>query len=114
MFRTRETLGEGLLLARVDNIDGDEPVRELQCCLDRIEEPVPKVGLHRQAVDDDLDRVLELLVELDLLVEETLLAVDLHAREPFATELFEEVFVLALAVADHRRIDRELRPLGKP
>ena len=43
-----------------------------------------QVGLHHEPVDDDLDRVLELLVEDDLLLEQPLLAVDLHAREALA------------------------------
>ena len=55
--------------------------------------------LHHEPVDDDLDRVLELLVEDDLLLEEALLAVDLHAREPVTAQLLEDVLVLALAVA---------------
>jgi hypothetical protein len=40
-----------------------------------------------------------------------LLAVHLHAREPLGAELLEDVLVLALAIADDRRVDRELRPL---
>jgi hypothetical protein len=55
--------------------------------------------------------VLELLVEDDLLLEQALLAVHLHAREPFGAQLLEDVLVLALAVADDRRVDCEPRPL---
>ena len=76
-------------------------------------EPLAEVGLHHEPVDDDLDRVLELLVELDLLVEDALLAVHLHAREALAAQLLEQVLVLALAVADDRRVDGEPRPLGQ-
>jgi hypothetical protein len=43
--------------------------------------------------------VLELLVELDRLLEQPLLAVDLHAREAVAAELLEHVLELALAIA---------------
>ena len=75
---------------------------------------MPQVLLHDEPVDDHLDRVLELLVELDLLVELALLAVDLHAREALAAELLEQVAVLALAVADDRRVHGELRALGQP
>ncbi len=70
------------------------------------------VGLHHEPVDDDVDRVLELLVELgDALLEQDLVAVDLHAREALADDLLEDVLELALAVAHDRRVDREARAL---
>ena len=47
------------------------------------------------------------------LLEQPLLAVDLHAREAVAAQLLEDVAVLALAVADDRRVDREARALGQ-
>ena len=58
--------------------------------------------------------MLELLVEDDVLLEQPLLAVDLHPREPVAAQLFEHVLVLALAVAHDGRVDRELRALVEP
>ena len=67
--------------------------------------------LHHEPVDDDLDRVLELLVERGRLLEQVLLAVDLDAREALVAELLEELAVLALAVAHDRRVDGEARPL---
>ena len=67
--------------------------------------------LEHEPVDHDLDRVLELLVEHDLVLEQPLLAVDLDAREAVATELLEHVAELALAVAHDRRVDREARSL---
>ena len=69
--------------------------------------------LEHEPVDDDLDRVLELLVEDDLVLEQPLLAVDLDAREAVATELLEHVAELALAVAHDRRVDGEPRSLGQ-
>ena len=107
-----EALGERQRLA-VDDVDRHEPVGEVERRLDRVREPVAQIVLHHEPVDDDLDRVLELLVELDLLVEVALLAVHLHAREALAAQLLQEVLVLALAVAHDRRVDRELRPLGQ-
>ena len=89
------------------------PSRELRRGLDRLREPCAQVGLHRQPVDHDLDRVLELLVERDLVLEQLLLAVDLHAREAFVPQLLEDVLVLALAVAHDGRVDGELRSLGE-
>ena len=112
MLGTGEALGERQRLS-VDDVDRHEPVGQLERRLDRVREPVAQVVLHHEPVDDHLDRVLQLLVELDLLVEVALLPVDLHAREPLAAELLEQVLVLALPVADDRRVDGELRPLGQ-
>ena len=56
--------------------------------------------------------VLVLLVELrDALLEQRLLAVDLHAREALAHDLLEEILVLALPPAHDRRVDGEPRAL---
>ena len=107
-----EVLAEGELVA-VEHVDDDQAVGERGCGLDRLREALPQVLFHHEAVDDDLDRVLELLVERRRLFEQVLLAVDLHAREPFCAELLEDVLVLALAVADDRRVDRELRSRGE-
>ncbi len=112
MLRAGEALGERQLLPAHDR-DGHEALGERERCLDRVREPVAEIGLHRQPVDHDLDRVLELLVELDLLFEEPLLAVHLHAREALAPQLLEEILVFALAVADDGRVDRELRAFGQ-
>jgi hypothetical protein len=106
---TGEALGEGQLRA-VDDVDHDQPLRERDRGLDRLCQPRAQVGLHHEAVDDDLDRVLELLVEDDLFLEHPQLAVDLDAREAVRAKLFEDVLVLALAVPHDRRVDRELRP----
>ncbi len=106
-----EVLREQHRLARVDHVDRDEPLRETGRRLDRLRQPRAQIGLHHEAVDDDLDRVLELLVERDLLLEQPLLPVDLDAREAVGTELLEDVLELALAIAHDRRVDSELRPL---
>ena len=50
---------------------------------------------------------LNFLSSVDLLLEQPLLAVDLDAREALGAQLLEHVPVLALAVADDRRVDRE-------
>ena len=107
-----EVLAEGELVA-VEHVDDDQAVGKRGCGLDRLRQALPQVLFHHQAVDDDLDRVLELLVERRRLFEQVLLAVDLHAREPFCAELLEDVLVLALAVADDRRVDGELRSRGE-
>ena len=112
VVRAGELLGEEHRLA-VDDVDRDEPVRERCRRLDRLREARAEVRLHHEPVDHDLDRVLELLVEDDLLLEQPRLTVDLHAREALGADLVEHVAELALAVAHDRRVDRELRPLGQ-
>ena len=110
VLRAREVLAVQVGVA-VDNGDLDEALGEARRRLDRLRQALAEVRLHHEPVDHDLDRVLELLVENDLLLEQALLAVDLDPREPVAAELLEHVAELALAAADDRRIDRELRPL---
>ena len=109
VLRAGEVLAEGHRLAAVHEVDHDEPFGERGRRLDRLRQPLPKVCLHHEPVDHHLDRVLELLVELDRLLEQPLLAVHLHAREAVAPQLLEHVLVLALPVADDRRVDREAR-----
>ena len=108
-----EALGEGQLLLLVEQVDDDEALGEVDRGLDGLEEPAAELGLHPETVDHDLDRVLELLVERDLVLEEALLAVHLHAGEAVAAELVQEVLVLALPVADDGCVDREARALGE-
>ena len=110
---TCEPLRERELLA-VDDVNHDEALGQGDSRLDRLREPRAQIGLHDEPVDDDFDRVLELLVEDDLVLEHLELAVDLHTREPVGAELLEDILVLAFAVADDRGVDRELRPFRKP
>src|SRR5204863_8268048 len=102
----REALRVGEALA-VDDVDRDEPLRQRDRRLDRLRQARAQVLLHHEPVDDDLDRVLELLVERGRLLEQVLLAVDLDAREALVAELLEEVLVLAFAIAYDRRVDGE-------
>ena len=64
----------------VDDVDADEPLRERGRGLDRLRQALAQVVLEHEPVDDDLDRVLELLVEDDLVLEQALFPVDLDAR----------------------------------
>ena len=66
---------------------GDDAGREPQRRLDRVGQALANVRLHHQPVDDDLDRVLLLLVELDLLAQFFDLAVDADAREALFARL---------------------------
>src|SRR5579884_2686456 len=111
VFRAREVLAEEERPA-VDHVDHDQALAERGSGLDRLRQPRAEVRAHHKPVDDDLDRVLELLVEFgDAVLQQVLLAVDLHAREALLAQLLEDVLVLALAVAHDRRVDGELRPL---
>ena len=114
--RARERLREVLdLLAAVVRLDRDrrDALGELERGLDGVGDAAPDVGLGDQAVDDDLDRVLVVLRQADRLGQLAHLAVDPGPREPLARQVAEELLVLALAPADHRRQDLEPRALGE-
>ena len=111
VLRAGEVLRVRRALAGVDAVDDDEPFGELHRGLDGLRQPRAQILLHHEPVDDDLDRVLELLVERRRLVERVLLTVDLDAREALVAQLLEQLAVLALPVADDRRVDREPRAL---
>ena len=111
--RPAEHLGPGSLgglpvpRGAVEQLDLDHPLGELRGGLQRLGEALAHPLLHHQPVDDDRDVVLVLLVELDLLVEPAQLAVDHRARVALGAHLLEQLPVLALALADHRRQDHE-------
>ena len=90
-------------------LDLEDAVGQRHRGLDRVGQPLARVRLHHQPVDDDGDVVLVLLVEDDLLLEQPHLAVDLHAREALGAQLLELLAVLALAPAHDRRHDHEPR-----
>ncbi len=60
---------EKVSVGAVDDLDLDEALGELCRRLDGVGEAAAQPLLHDEAVDDDLDGVLVLLVELDLLGE---------------------------------------------
>jgi len=83
--------------------------------LHRIDQAAVRLAsFDHQAVDDDLNVVLALLVELDLLVERPDHAVDARASEPALPRVRQHLLVLSLALLDERREQRELRAFGKP
>ena len=91
----------------------DLTLRELGRLLDGLCDAPERVLAHNDAVDHDLDGVLELLLEANLLpVELADLAVDAHAREALALEVLEELGVLALAAQHHGREHEGPAPLG--
>jgi hypothetical protein len=110
---TSESLAKRHFVA-FDEVDRHESFRERDGRLHRLRESRAQVRLHHQPVDDHLDRVLVLLVGLDRRLEQPLLAVHLHPRETIGAHLFEQILVLALAVAYDRRVDGEARPFWEP
>ena len=108
MLGAREVLAVQVALP-VDHVDTDEPFGQGRRRLDGLRQPLAQVRLQHEPVDDDLDRVLELLVEDDLLLEQACLPVHLDAREAVAAQLLEHVAKLSLAVAHDRRVDGEPR-----
>src|SRR5262245_45312220 len=91
-LRARQALGEGRGRGFVvGDLDGGYSVGETQGRLQRIGQPRAEVLAHDQPVDDNVDRVLALLVELDLLAELADRAVDANARVPLALEIEEEL-----------------------
>ncbi len=113
MLGAGEALGVGAALGCVDQIDRHEPLGEGDRGLHRLREARAQVLAHHEPVDDDLDRVLELLVERRGLVEQVELAVDLDPRKALVAEMLEGVAVLALAIANDGGVHREARPLGE-
>ena len=92
-----------VLRVEVDEVEDHETAGEVEGGLHRVGEPSLGRLLDREPVDDDLDGVLLLLVERRRVVEGVRLAVDAGTGEALGLQLLEELDVLALAAADHRR-----------
>ena len=103
IFSENRSSRSGSLAGQVDEVEDHQPAGQPERGLHRVGEPPLGGRLDREPVDDDLDGVLLLLVELGRLVEGVGLAVDPGPGEPLGLELAEQVDVLALAAADHRR-----------
>ena len=121
-------LGAGIALAEeavaplravVREVDQQRPVGHAQGGLDRVGHaggigPGGAVVIgpaDGQPVDHHLDRVLELLVERDLLVQVPQLAVDPHPHESRLLGARQQLLVLALAIANQGRQQHQARPL---
>ena len=66
-------------------------------------------GIDLQAIDDDLDVVLDPAIELQVVGQADDLAIDAGADEAALEHVGEEVLVFALLAADHRSEDEEAR-----
>ena len=103
----RALLGEaaaalGVIGIQVNAFDDDEAIRQAQGGLDGVGEALSHAFADDETVDDDLDRVLELLLELGCVLEANHLVVDDRARVAFGAQLVDEVLVLALTAAHDR------------
>ena len=97
----------------VGKLGDRDAVGDLQRRLERVGEARGDVGAHDDAVDDDVDVVLQLLVEGRGLGDLVELAVDLGALKALLQELREVFAVLALAAAHDRREQVEPRAFGQ-
>ncbi len=96
-------LAAGVVLGEIDEIDQQQTVSQAQRRLDRIGQPLLGAGPGGQPVDHHLDRVLLLLVDLDLLISQPVdPAIDPHAGKTLGLQVEKELGVLALAPAHHR------------
>ena len=106
----------GKILAEFEDFPADdrrlrETVRQLQRIFQRIVQTPLDAGLYHNAVDDNPDGMLDILVEPDLLIEAVLISVHEHAHVACTAGALKDLLVHALPPADHRRDDLELRPL---
>ena len=104
-------LASGVVLVEVDEVDDEDPAGEAERGLHRVGEallarPV-SLPLRHEAVDDDVDGVLDLLLQGRRLGERDRLAVHARTAVPLGPQLGEEIDELALARPDDRREDLE-------
>ena len=100
-----------VVLVQVDAIDDDEAIGQAQRGLDRVGEALAHAVADDEPVNDDLDRVFELLLQLGGVLETHGLAVDDRARVALGAQFVDEILVLALAAAHDRGKDLEARAL---
>ncbi len=83
-------------------VETDAARGEFRGLLHALGDAAERVLTDDDAVNHDLDRVLVLLVELDVLVQLANLAVHANAAEALLAQVLEELLVLALAAQHHR------------
>lgn len=119
--RARELRAEQVFLVRVHLERDRAAVGQAQRGLERLGEALLHVRAHFQAVDDDVDRVLLVLLELrqridlvdlsDAFVRGAAARAHAEAHEALRLHVLEQLDVLALAVRDDGREDHQLRIL---
>jgi hypothetical protein len=101
-----------VVLGQVDEVEQHDAPRQGEGRLDRVGQPLPRAGLHGEPVDHHLDGVLFLLPELggrfpDEVGQWVDDAVDANPRVALGLQFTEQVDVLTLAAAHHRREHHE-------
>src|SRR6185437_5581663 len=99
----KHPLAMRIVFGQVDEFQGEQTARELERGLNRVGQPALRGLLHREPVDDHLDRVLLLLLQLRRLGQRIHHTVDAHPRESLGLQVGKEVGVLALATTNQRR-----------
>ena len=116
--------GDAAVLARVilreediavvgQDICENEAARERRRSLARVRQAVDDVGAEDEAVDDDLDVVLFVLLEGNFLAEVVHVPVSADADIAGLARVLKNLDVLALFAADDRRHDLHARPLAQ-
>src|SRR5204862_5408756 len=100
--RAGEFRREDRLLAGIGVFGDRDAVGQFERGLERIREPIAELAIDDDAIDDDLDVVLEVLVEPADLVELEHLAVDLDPLEAAPLQFGELLAVLAFTPAYDR------------
>ncbi len=78
-------------------------VRQGSRLFNRLGDAAQRVFPNHDAVDYDLDIVLELLVQIDRVVERAHFTVDTHAAKALGAKILKQFGVLAFSPAHHRR-----------
>ncbi len=105
-------LGHGRLAAGRGDLDERDTVAVSERDLEGVGEPSLDAAAEHDPVDEHLDRVRLRLRESNVLGELAHGAVDPNAHEAAPTKLVELLPVLALSLADDRRVDPEPAPVG--
>ncbi len=101
-----------ILAAAVHDLDEHDALGERGRRVDGLCQTALAALLDLDTVDDDLDRVLDLLVELELVGQRGDLAVDAHAAEALLDQVLEEGGELTLAALDDGRHDHDALARG--
>ena len=100
-----------VLRVHIHAVDDDQAIGQAQRGLDGVGEALTHTVAHDEAIDNDLDRVLELLLQLRGVLQAHGLAVDDRARVALGAQLVDEVLVFALTATHDRGENLEARAL---
>ena len=101
------------LPARLFHRDDERAFGQRQRLLDRLGQARTHAGIVLQAIDDNLDVVLDPAIELQIVGEPDHLAIDAGADEAALEHVGEQILVFALLAAHHRGEDKKARAFGQ-